>query len=72
MGSDKPSDSEVTEPDVLLEEFQQTLIQFVSGEGGGWPEHIANKSIIPPVFPRTSHASPPRPGGSAPTIGCML
>lgn len=34
MGRDNRSDSEVTEPDVLLEEFQQALIQSVSAEGG--------------------------------------
>lgn len=46
MGWDKLSDSKVTEPDVHLEEFQQTLIQFASAEGGCWPRHIGNKSII--------------------------
>lgn len=46
MGRDKPSDSEVTEPDVLLEEFQQTLEQFVSAEGGRWPQRISNKLLI--------------------------
>lgn len=34
MGRENPSDSKVTEPDVLLEEFQQTFIQSVSAEGG--------------------------------------